>query len=172
MWREQNFGCILKGCLLIKLTMHRMLYIVSLLLLDLFVFSDSHRFLCYTMTLSASPYDDGMTDECWTGKNLEGRGHDLIKVLSQHFPGGIEETHGNLSQDSRCPAENLTENPSNTSLELYIRTNQFGSRFSVWFCVSDGSKWPLMDCTFRDPLSSLAAWGTHRALASVRTSLQ
>jgi hypothetical protein len=33
-----------------------------------------------------------MTDKL-IGKNLEGRSHVLIKVLSQHFPGGMEENH-------------------------------------------------------------------------------
>jgi hypothetical protein len=28
------------------------------------------------------------------GKDLEGRGSGLIKILSQYLPGGIEENHG------------------------------------------------------------------------------
>jgi hypothetical protein len=29
---------------------------------------------------------------------------DLFKILSQDLPGGAEENHRNLSQDSQCPS--------------------------------------------------------------------
>jgi hypothetical protein len=34
-----------------------------------------------------------------------------FKVLSRHLPGGTEENHENLSQDSRSPAESLNTRP-------------------------------------------------------------
>jgi hypothetical protein len=34
-----------------------------------------------------------------------------FKVLSWHIPGGTEEIHKNLSQDSQCPSRNLNPVP-------------------------------------------------------------
>jgi hypothetical protein len=39
-------------------------------------------------------------------------GRGLIEGLSQHFPGGTEENHKNLSQDSRSPGMYMNTLPS------------------------------------------------------------
>jgi hypothetical protein len=53
------------------------------------------------MTLSVSElYRVRWGDHPWMMmvlKDLEGRGHDLIEVLSQHLPGKTEENYENLS---------------------------------------------------------------------------
>jgi hypothetical protein len=55
-------------------------------------------FFCglFNTNVSSSDYmglNDGMIREYSTGKDVEGTGHGLIVVLSQHLPGGIEENH-------------------------------------------------------------------------------
>jgi len=35
-------------------------------------------------------------------KHLEGSDHGLIKILFKHLPGGTEENHQVLGEDSRC----------------------------------------------------------------------
>jgi hypothetical protein len=37
--------------------------------------------------------NERVTEERWIGKDLEGRGHGLIEVLSEHLPRGTEENH-------------------------------------------------------------------------------
>jgi hypothetical protein len=82
-------------------------------------------FLGYFTTLSVTPTesedymasDDGLSDEWWIWKYLEGSGCGLIEALPRHFLEGTEENHENLSQDSWCPARNSTEHLSNTRLQ-------------------------------------------------------
>jgi hypothetical protein len=40
-------------------------------------------------------------------KEYEGCGRGLIKMLSWHFPGGVEKTTKNLSQDIQSPSRDL-----------------------------------------------------------------
>jgi hypothetical protein len=47
-----------------------------------------------------------MMYESCIGKDLEGSSRGLIKVQSQHLPGGTEKNQKNLSQDSQCPGQN------------------------------------------------------------------
>lgn len=42
-------------------------------------------------------------DKWWTGKYLEVYNYFLIEVLSKHFPGGTDEYHKNISQNSPYP---------------------------------------------------------------------
>jgi hypothetical protein len=39
--------------------------------------------------------NDRIVTEWWIGKDFEGNSHGLIEVLSQHLPGGTEESHIN-----------------------------------------------------------------------------
>jgi hypothetical protein len=43
-----------------------------------------------------------MTNKWCIGKDLQGSGHGLTQVLSQHLPGAILENHKSLSQNSWC----------------------------------------------------------------------
>jgi hypothetical protein len=44
-----------------------------------------------------------MVDECWIGKDLEGRGRSVIEVLPPYLSEGTEENHeNNVSQDYLC----------------------------------------------------------------------
>jgi hypothetical protein len=50
---------------------------------------------------------------------MEGSGHGLIEVTSGYFPGGTEENHKNIGQDSRCPSrDSNTALPALTPLPL------------------------------------------------------
>jgi len=53
-----------------------------------------------------------MLGEWWIGKDVKRSGRGLIEGLSQHFPGGTEENHKNLSQDSRSPGMYMNTLPS------------------------------------------------------------
>jgi hypothetical protein len=56
----------------------------------------SHYILQVELTLHILevPTSNGrIPDKSQTGKDLEGSGNDLIKVLYQHLPGGNEENH-------------------------------------------------------------------------------
>jgi hypothetical protein len=56
---------------------------------------------------------DGMTNEGSIREDLEGSGRGLIEVLfEQHFPGGTEQTHENLSQGNQCPGRDSDLAPS------------------------------------------------------------
>jgi hypothetical protein len=43
---------------------------------------------------------------------VEGSSHGLIKVLSQNLPGGTEENHENVRQDSHSLGQDLNLGPS------------------------------------------------------------
>jgi hypothetical protein len=45
-----------------------------------------------------------------------------------HFPGGIEENHGNLNQDSLCPAEIQTDHLLNTNINRSHYANLLGNK--------------------------------------------
>jgi hypothetical protein len=42
---------------------------------------------------------------------MEGRGCSLILDLLRHLPGGIEENHEKLSDESSCPLRDLNQSP-------------------------------------------------------------
>jgi hypothetical protein len=46
-----------------------------------------------------------------TGKNLEENDRGLITLVSQNLPGGTEQNHEKLSQDSRCPIRDSNRSP-------------------------------------------------------------
>jgi hypothetical protein len=50
-----------------------------------------------------------MIEEQWIRKDLKGSGSSLIEVLSQHFHGGNDEKHVELSQGSQCPSWDLNQ---------------------------------------------------------------
>jgi hypothetical protein len=58
-------------------------------------------------------------DEWLDGKDLEGSGIGQIKVQSQHFPRGTEETSKYLRMGN-VPPEIRNKHPRNTSLELHL----------------------------------------------------
>jgi hypothetical protein len=58
-----------------------------------------------------------MTNWKGSGKNRSGQ-----KALTQHFPVGAEENHGNLSRDSRSPGRDL--NPGASEYEAGVLTTQ------------------------------------------------
>jgi hypothetical protein len=64
-------------------------------------------------------------NDWWIRKYLEGSLRDLIDVLTRNFPGGIEETHENLSQD-RVPGAIRTEYLLDMSLERYQYARSLG----------------------------------------------
>jgi hypothetical protein len=67
-----------------------------------------------------------MVNSLKTGNSLEESDCDLIKVLSEYFPGGTKENHEN-PQDSRCPGRGLDVAPLGyESSERYRFPNSFG----------------------------------------------
>jgi hypothetical protein len=55
-------------------------------------------------------------NEWSVGKDLEGSGNDLIEVLFRHLPEGLRKTTTNLSQNSRWPGVDQTEQRFSTFL--------------------------------------------------------
>jgi hypothetical protein len=55
--------------------------------------------------------NDRLNNEFWIGKDLEGSSCGLIYLLSLHLPGGTEENHESLSQDSHCSSQDSNQAP-------------------------------------------------------------
>jgi hypothetical protein len=72
---------------------------------------------------------DGVPDERWIGKDLEGSSHGLIEVLSWYLPGGLRKTMKILSQEvwiASVTAKIRIESLLNTSQGSYHYANLFG----------------------------------------------
>lgn len=66
--------------------------------------SATSSYFCFQKTLSVLKHMmsyDTMIYEI--GKDLEGSGHGLIKLLSQHLPGGLRKPMKNFSPVGQCP---------------------------------------------------------------------
>jgi hypothetical protein len=77
---------------------------------------------CYLSFLLFCGFNGQTISDCWIGKDVEGNGHDLIKVLSQHVPWETGKTTKNRSQDSWCPSWDSNRAPlkqKSTALPLY-----------------------------------------------------
>jgi hypothetical protein len=73
-------------------------------------------------------WNDMMTNERRTGKDMEGRGRGLIKILSRRLPGGTEETPENFSRDPWSPGWDSISGPPEyepRTTRRYIRQRQF-----------------------------------------------
>jgi hypothetical protein len=66
---------------------------------------------------------------------LEGCDYGSVDGLSKHLPGGTEENHENLSQDSWCPARD--SNPARPKYEsrvlLLCHSTQFAAVQITWY---------------------------------------
>lgn len=62
---------------------------------DSFIYEMPYIYSRGLFTYAVSVTDVRMIDKWWIGKDLEGRGHGLIEVLSQHSSGVIKENHEN-----------------------------------------------------------------------------
>jgi hypothetical protein len=59
---------------------------------------------------------------------MEGGGHRLTEVRTQHFPGGIQETISNLP-DSLCPDKTRTKRLPRSSQDRYGYANPLRRKF-------------------------------------------
>jgi hypothetical protein len=86
-----------------------------------------------------------------------------FKVLSRHLPGGTEENHGNLSQDSRSPGRDLNSEPSEyEACKVQFTNNDWVTVLVDWLNLTDRLNVTdcLIDRTNRTDWIWLTAWVT------------
>lgn len=78
------------------------------------------------------PYSSKWWDVWWTGKDLDGSGSSLIKLLPQHLP-----------RAAGVPARIQTKCLPNAGLAYHHYTNLFGQRTVVLSCSPSGMSLPM-----------------------------
>jgi hypothetical protein len=115
-------------------------------------------YVLFNDTVSSSDHvasDDRIINE-WTGEDLEGSGHGLIKVLSWHLPGVTEENHKNLSRDSWSPGQYL--NPRPPEYEAGVLTTQRRHSVKPNWSKQNGKHYILIPMNSYIPLGIRNIW--------------
>jgi hypothetical protein len=80
---------------------------------------------CHWCNLYNTAFIGGMINEWWTGKDFEGRGHRLIKILSWPLPRGAEKGQTKPVRIAKDLAIIWTSHLPNKSQQHFCHTNPF-----------------------------------------------